>query len=257
MELRTPGEIDAMYAAGQVVAAALTAVQAEARTSMTLADLDAVAAQVIRDAGAEPLFLDYHPSWAPTPFPGTICASVNDAIVHGIPGARRIEDGDLVSIDCGARLDGWCGDAAVSFVVGTPAAADLKLIEATAKALDAGIAAARPDNRIGDVANAIGRKARRSGFGLLENHGGHAIGRTMHEAPFVPNEGRKRSGPRLRPGAVIAIEPMLIAGGGDAYRTGEDGWTLLSADGSRTAHVEHTVAVTADGPQVLTAPQPA
>lgn len=253
MELRTPGEVDAMHAAGQVVAAALSAVHAEASTSTTPADLDQVAAQVIREAGAKPLFLGYQPLWAPTPFPGTICASVNDAVVHGIPGAQRIEDGDLVSIDCGAELDGWCGDAAISFVVGTPAEADLKLIDATTKALDAGIAAARPGNRIGDVANAIGRKARRGGYGLLEGYGGHAIGRTMHEQPSVPNEGRKRTGPRLHPGAVIAIEPMLIAGGGDSYRTGEDGWTLLTADGSRAAHVEHTVAVTADGPRVLTA----
>lgn len=253
MELRTPAEIDAMHAAGQVVAAALSALHAEASTSTSLADLDGLAAQVIRDAGAKPLFLGYLPPWAPTPFPGTICASVNDAVVHGIPADRRIEDGDLVSIDCGAELDGWCGDAAISFVVGTPADSDVKLIDATAKALDAGIAAARPGNRIGDVANAIGRKARRGGYGLLEGFGGHAIGRTMHEQPSVPNEGRKRTGQKLLPGAVIAIEPMLIEGGGDTYRTAEDGWTLLTTDGSRAAHIEHTVAVTADGPRVLTA----
>lgn len=253
MELRTPGEIDAMHAAGQVVARALAAMRSAADVGVAPTEVDAVGADVLADAGACSPFLDYHPGWAPSPFPGVSCISVNDAIVHGIPSSAPLVDGDLVSIDFGAELDGWCGDAAVSFVVGTPAEADLKLIDATAKSLDAGIAAATPGNRIGDIANAIGRKARRGGYGLLEGHGGHGIGHTMHEdEPFVPNDGRKRTGPRLEPGLVIAIEPMLIAGGGDAYRTADDGWTLLSADGSRAAHVEHTVAVTAGGPRVLT-----
>ncbi|MGH3357993.1 MAG: type I methionyl aminopeptidase [Nocardioidaceae bacterium] len=256
MEQRTPGEIDAMHAAGQVVARALAAMRTAVDVGVSPTELDTVGADVLTDAGADSPFLDYHPSWAPSPFPGVSCISVNDAIVHGIPSSSPLVDGDLVSIDFGAVLDGWCGDAAISFVVGTPNDLDLKLVDATVKALDAGIAAATPGSRIGDVANAIGRKARRGRYGLLEAHGGHGIGHTMHEAPFVPNEGRKRTGPRLEPGTVIAIEPMLIAGGGDAYYAGDDGWTLFSADGSRTAHVEHTVAVTANGPRVLTSLEP-
>ena len=254
VELRTAAEVEAMRAAGRVVAQALAAVRAHARPGVRLAELDAVAATVIRDAGASPVFLDYHPSWAPSPFPGVICASVNDDVVHAIPGPRRLADGDLVSIDCGARLDGWCGDAAVSFVVGTADPADLALIDVTERALAAGIAAARPGAHVGDIGAAVGQVARAAGYGMLADHGGHGIGRTMHEEPFVPNEGRRGTGRRLEPGLVVAIEPMLHAGGSDGYVTRSDGWTLATADGSRAAHAEHTVAVTADGPRVLTAP---
>lgn len=254
VELKTPGEVEAMREAGRVVARALEAVRRHAAPGVSLVELDTVAADLIRAAGASPVFLDYHPSWAPSPFPGVICASVNDDVVHAIPGRRRLDDGDLVSIDCGATLDGWCGDAAVSFVVGAADPADRALIEVTERALAAGIAAARPGARIGDIGAAVGSVARGAGYGMLADHGGHGIGRTMHEEPFVPNEGLPGQGRRLVPGLVIAIEPMLHAGGSDGYVTRADGWTLATADGSRAAHAEHTVAVTADGPRVLTLP---
>jgi methionyl aminopeptidase len=254
IELKNRTELDAMRAAGRVVAAALAAVRAQAEVGVTLRQLDAIAADVIADAGAVPSFLHYHPASAPTPYPAVICASVNDAVVHGIPTEYRIADGDLVSIDCGAHLDGWCGDSAISFVVGRADPADLTLIDTTRRALDAGIAAARPGNRLGDVSHAVGVVARAGGYGLLAGHGGHGVGRAMHEPPHVPNEGTPGRGLRLVPGLVIAIEPMLIAGGGDDYRVERDGWTLSTADGSRAAHVEHTVAITDDGPVVLTAP---
>jgi len=254
IERKTPGEIAVMREAGLVVAEALAAVRAAAVVGTTLAELDAVAAAVMARAGATPAFLHYRPSWAPTPFPGVICTSVNDAVVHGIPDGRRLADGDLLSIDCGAFVRGWCADAAVSIVVGTPTDRDRALIEATEAALRRGIEAVVASNRLGDVADAIGAGARRAGYGLLADHGGHGIGRAMHEAPFVPNEGRPGRGHPLRPGLVLALEPMLIADGSDAYRTDPDGWTVRTAGGSRAAHSEHTVAVTDEGPLVLTAP---
>ncbi|MFJ9669983.1 type I methionyl aminopeptidase [Streptomyces sp. NPDC101221] len=252
VELKTDSSIDAMHAAGQVVARALTAVRQAADVGVSLLDLDAVAHEVLRGAGAGSPFLGYRPSFAPTPFPGVICASVNDAIVHGIPDGYRLRDGDLVSIDCGALLDGWAGDSALSFVVGTPRAADVKLIETAERALEAGIGAAVVGNRIGDIAHAIGTVCRAGGYGIMDDFGGHGIGRHMHEDPGVPNEGRPGRGLPLRHGMVIAIEPMLIAGGRDDYHAAPDGWTLRTNDGSRAAHVEHTVAITESGPRVLT-----
>ena len=252
--LKTDDEIELMRAAGRIVANALEAARRHAAVGTTLRELDELAESVIRDRGGEPLFKNYHPRWSPTPFPGTICASVNDVVVHGIPNAQPLVAGDLVSIDCGARLDGWCGDAAISFIVGEADPDDLTLIETTERALRAGIAAAEPGVTMGDVAHAIGEVARSAGYGLLANHGGHGIGREMHESPSVPNEGHERTGLRLHPGLVIALEPMLIAGGGDDYKVDADGWTIRTADGSRAAHAEHTVAVTATGPRILTLP---
>ncbi|MBZ6084825.1 type I methionyl aminopeptidase [Streptomyces olivaceus] len=252
VELKTDTSIDAMHAAGQVVARALTAVRQAADVGVSLLELDAVAHEVLREAGAGSPFLGYRPSFAPTPFPGVICASVNDAIVHGIPDGYRLRDGDLVSIDCGALLDGWAGDSALSFVVGTPRAADVTLIETAERALEAGIGAAVVGNRIGDIAHAIGTVCRAGEYGIMEDFGGHGIGRHMHEDPGVPNEGRPGRGLPLRHGMVIAIEPMLISGGRDDYHAAADGWTLRSNDGTRAAHVEHTVAITKDGPRVLT-----
>jgi methionyl aminopeptidase len=251
-ELKSEAELAVMREAGQIVAAALDAARRQAAVGVTLRELDEVAATVIAARGAQPLFLHYHPRWAPTPFPGVICTSVNDVVVHGIPSDERLADGDLVSIDCGARFDGWCGDAAISFIVGEPDHRDVELIETTNQALEAGIAAARPGNTLGDVGEAIGKVVRGAGYGLLADHGGHGIGRRMHEDPSVPNEGRSGSGIRLEPGLVLALEPMLVAGGTDAYRVDRDGWTVRTKDGSRAAHSEHTVAVTATGPRVLT-----
>ena len=264
IELKTSHEIELMRHAGRITAAALDAVRQAAAVGVRLADLDTVAAAVIADAGADALFRGYHPRWAPSPFPGVTCISVNDAVVHGIPGRDILAPGDLVSVDCGARFRGWSGDAAITFVVGRHpdpenTRGDQALIAATQAALDAGIAAARPGNKLGDIAHAIGTVARRSGYGLMESHGGHGIGREMHEAPHVPNEGRPARGLTLRPGLVLALEPMLIAGGTDAYDEDPDGWTLRTADGTRAAHIEHTVAITEHGPDVLTrlrAPMP-
>ncbi|MGZ5368930.1 MAG: type I methionyl aminopeptidase [Aeromicrobium sp.] len=252
IEMKTAANIAAMRESGRVVARALAAMRDAAAIGTTMIDLDAVGAKVLADVGATSPFLNYHPDWARSPFPASICASVNDAVVHGIPTGIPLGDGDLVSIDFGAILNGWAGDAAISFIVGTARQEDLDLIETTERALAAGIAAARPGNRVGDIGHAIAQVARAKGYGLLADHGGHGIGRTMHEDPHIPNDARAGRGLKLRPGLVIAIEPMLHAGGSDGYINGADGWTLRTADGSRAAHVEHTVAITADGPVILT-----
>ncbi|MEU9053418.1 type I methionyl aminopeptidase [Streptomyces sp. NPDC048384] len=251
--MKTNRSIDAMYEAGQVVGQALTAVRKAADVGVSLLELDEVAREVLRDAGATSPFLGYRPSFAPVPFPAVICASVNDAIVHGIPTGYRLRDGDLVSIDCGAELGGWTGDSAISFTVGSARPADVRLIETAERALAAGIEAAVVGNRLGDIAHAIGSVCRTAGYGIPDGFGGHGIGRKMHEDPSVPNEGPPSRGMRLRAGLVLAIEPMLIAGGEDGYHAAPDGWTLCTNDGSRAAHAEHTVAVTESGPRILTA----
>jgi methionyl aminopeptidase len=253
-QIKTAGEIAAMREAGRVVAAALHRMRELADVGVSLLELDRVAAEVLAEAGATPAFLNYHPRWAPSPFPGVICASVNDAVVHGIPTGYRLQDGDLVSIDFGAFLDGWCGDSAISFTVGTASPEDQQLVEDTEQAMLRGIEAARVGNKMGDIAYAIGGAARRAGYGLLADHGGHGIGRAMHEEPHVPNDGRPGRGIKLQPGLVLAIEPMLMLGGKDGYVPDDDGWTLRSANGRRAAHFEHTIAITADGPQILTLP---
>jgi methionyl aminopeptidase len=254
VEIKTDESLDAMRVAGRVVAEALAAVRAAAAPGIRLLDLDEVARTVLREAGATSPFLGYRPSFAPTPFPAVICASVNDAIVHGIPDGSRLRDGDLVGIDCGAVVDGWAGDAAVSFTVGTPRPEDRRLMDTTQQALTAGIAAAVVGARIGDISHAIGSVGRAAGYGIPDGFGGHGIGRRMHEDPAVPNDGRPGRGLVLRHGLVIAIEPMFLAGGKDDYYPDGDGWTLRTTDGSRAAHFEHTVAITEDGPRVLTVP---
>ncbi|MGW7045379.1 type I methionyl aminopeptidase [Streptomyces avermitilis] len=253
VELKTDTSIDAMHEAGQVVGRALTAVREAADVGVSLLELDEVARGVLREAGASSPFLGYRPSFAPTPFPAVICASVNEAIVHGIPDGYRLRDGDLVSVDFGAELGGWVGDSAISFIVGAPRAADVRLVETAERALAAGIAAAVVGNRIGDIAHAIGSVCRSAGYGIPDGFGGHGVGRRMHEDPPVPNEGRPRRGLPLRHGMVLAIEPMLIGGGTDGFHAAADGWTLRTDDGSRAAHAEHTVAITEAGPRILTA----
>lgn len=253
VELKTPGEIEAMRAAGAVVADILVAVHAHAAVGVRLDELDALARTMLDAAGAGSPFLGYQPAFARTPYPGALCLSVNDAVLHGPPSGYRLRDGDLLSVDCGATLDGWTGDAAVSFCVGAAHADDLALLRATEQALLDGIAAARPGARLGDISAAIGAVARAAGYGLHTDFGGHGVGHTMHEGPSVPNDGRPGRGLRLRAGLTIAIEPWFLAGGLDAYCVDPDGWTLRSTDGSRGAHFEHTIAVTDDGPVVLTA----
>src|SRR5680860_911225 len=215
-----------MREAGRVVGRAHEAMRDLAKVGSTLQELDAIARRVLAEHGATSAFLGYHPHFAPGPFPGVICASVNDVVVHGFPTEQTLADGDLVSIDLGAVLNGWVGDAAISFVVGEPDPADLALIAHTEEALHAGIEAARAGNRMGDVAAAIGAIGRGHGYGIPEGWGGHGIGRQMHEDPSVPNEGPAGRGLRLKPGLVIAIEPMFMAGGSDDIRLDDDGWTV-------------------------------
>ncbi|MEU8764634.1 type I methionyl aminopeptidase [Streptomyces sp. NPDC048659] len=253
VEIKTEENLLAMRETGRVVAQALAAVREKAAPGVTLGELDRAAREVLAGAGAGSPFLDYHPEWAPVPFPAVVCLSVNDAIVHGVPDGTRLADGDLVSADCGAVLGGWVGDSAVSFTVGAARPADTRLIDTAYEALEAGIAAARVGNRIGDIAHAVGRVCRRAGYGIPDGLGGHGVGRSMHEGPDIPNEGRPGRGMQLRHGMVLAIEPMLIGGGRDDHYTAADGWTIRTLDGSRAAHAEHTVAVTDEGPRILTA----
>ncbi|MET7549098.1 type I methionyl aminopeptidase [Streptomyces sp. NPDC005479] len=254
VEIKADAALDAMREAGRVVARALAAAREAAGVGESLRELDEAARSVLAEAGAGSPFLGYRPSFAPVAFPAVICTSVNDAVSHGIPTGYRLRDGDLVSIDCGAQLDGWTGDAAITFTVGTPRPGDLDLIDATQQALDAGIAAAQVGSRIGDMSHAIDTVARKAGCGMPADFGGHGIGRRMHEDPHVPNRGRPGRGFPLRHGLVLAIEPMLMAGGRNTYRTDIDGWTLRTTDGSRAAHIEHTVAITDQGPRILTLP---
>lgn len=250
--LKSPSEIAVMREAGRIVARALHAVTEAARPGVRLAELDELAADLISAAGAKPSFLGYQPSWAPTPYPAVLCLSVNDAIVHGIPGRGRLVEGDLLSVDCGAYVDGYHGDAAVTVPIGSVDDAARRLAATTSAALVAGVAAARPGARIGDISHAVETVARGAGYGQPAGIGGHGVGRAMHEDPSVPNTGRPHRGMTLREGLVIAIEPMLIEGGDDRHRVDTDGWTVRTVDGSRAAHAEHTLAITADGPVVLT-----
>ncbi len=241
-----------MAAAGAVVAAALKAVHAAAAPGVSTLSLDEIAELVIREAGATPSFLGYHG------YPASICASINDRVVHGIPSAAEVlAPGDLVSIDCGAVLDGWHGDAAFTFGIGALREADEALSAATRESLEAGIAAMIVGNRLTDVAHAVEMGTRageaRYGreFGIVQGYGGHGIGRQMHMDPFLPNEGAPGRGPLLAAGSVLAIEPMLTLGTGKTVVLADE-WTVTTADGSRAAHWEHTVAVTEAGPRILT-----
>lgn len=253
IELRTVDEIERMRPAGAFVARVLEATRDAARPGVDLLDLDALAHRMIREAGAESCYVDYHPSFGASPFGKVICTSVNDAALHGLPHPYRLRDGDLLSLDFAASVDGWVADSAVSFVVGEGASPDdLELIETCERALAAGVDALRPGARLGDVSAAVGTVARAAGYAVNLQFGGHGVGRTMHGDPHVPNDGRAGRGWPVRPGLVVAIEPWLMRGT-DRIVTDADGWTLRSVDGSRAAHVEHTVAVTEDGPLVLTA----
>jgi methionyl aminopeptidase len=251
IELRTPAQIEQMRPAGRFVGEVLTALKAKADVGVNLLELDALAHQMIRDRGAESCYIDYHPSFGASPFGKVLCTSVNDAVLHGLPHDYVLQDGDLLSVDFAASVDGWVSDSALSVVVGTARQEDLDLIETTTRALDAGIAAAKPGNRLGDISAAIGDVARAAGLGVNLQFGGHGVGRTMHGEPHVPNDGRAARGLKLRPGLVIAIEPWFLHTTDEIF-TDPDGWTLRSKDGSRGAHMEHTVAITIDGPLVLT-----
>lgn len=245
-----------MRVAGRVVAETLAAVEAAVRPGVTTGEIDALAEACIRSRGARPSFPDV------PDYRHTLCVSVNDEVVHGIPGPRRLREGDVVSVDCGASVDGWHGDSAITVVVGGPEAGrpeDLELIEACTDALWAGIAAFVVGGRLFDVGEAVEdsveRSAARAGrapYGILDGYEGHGIGREMHENPGVPNVAVRARGPKIQAGATVAIEPMITLGTSEGH-TLSDGWTVVTTDGSRGAHVEHTVAATPDGPWVLTA----
>jgi methionyl aminopeptidase len=252
IELRTAAEIEQMKPAGRFVADVLTRLVEVADVGVNLLELDALAHEMIRARGAESCYIDYHPSFGAMPFGKVLCTSVNDAVLHGLPHDYALQDGDLLSVDFAAAVDGWVSDSAVSVVVGTPAQRDLDLIDTASRALDAGIAAAQPGSRIGDISAAIAEVAHADGLSINTDFGGHGVGRTMHGDPHVPNNGRPGRGYPLKPGLVIAIEPWFLQTT-DVLYTDPDGWTLRSGDGSRGAHMEHTIAVTDQGPLVLTA----
>jgi methionyl aminopeptidase len=251
VQIKTPAQLALMWQAGQVVAAALEAAAAAAAPGVSTAELDGIAAARIAAAGAVPSFLGYHG------YPATICASVNDEIVHGIPGTTRVlRAGDIVSIDCGAIVDGWHADAALTVGVGDISAELTKLLADCERALWQGIAAARPGARLSDISHAVERSVRAAGeYGIVEDYVGHGIGTEMHMDPAVPNFGKPGRGPVLREGMALAIEPLLVLGSPDTRLLADD-WTVVSEDGGWSAHFEHTVAVTADGPWVLTASAP-
>jgi methionyl aminopeptidase len=234
-----------MRRAGRVVAEMHDVCREAIRPGVTTAQLDALARDVLDRRGATSNFLGYGG------FPAVLCASVNDEIVHGIPGSRVLEEGDVVSIDCGAVVDGWHGDAAFTTTVGQGSAADLELIEVGRRSLEAGIAQVVAGNTLGDLGHAVESVVRAAGFSVLEDHCGHGIGRAMHEAPDVLNTGKPGKGLAIEVGMVLAIEPMVCAGTSE-YQVLEDGWTVVTADGARSVHWEHTVAVTEHGPEVLT-----
>ena len=241
-----------MHEAGRFAASVLEATAAATAVGVNLLELDALAHDMIRERGAESCYIDYHPSFGASPFGKVLCTSVNDAALHGLPHDYKLRDGDVVSLDFAASVDGWVADSALTVIVGEADPEDVRLIETVEAALAAGIAAAQPGGRMGDVSAAIGKVARAAGYGVNLDFGGHSVGRTMHGDLHVPNDGRPGRGFPLQPGLVFAIEPWLMRGTDRIY-TDKDGWTLRSADGSRAAHAEHTVAITADGPRVLTA----
>jgi methionyl aminopeptidase len=245
--------IEEMRPVGAFVGSVLSALQSAAKPGVSLLELDALAHDMIRQVGATSCYIDYHPSFGGSPFGKVLCTSVNDAALHGLPYDYSLQGGDLLSLDFAVNLGGWVADSALSLVVGSPSnPEDQRLIEVCEEALKAGINAAVAGNRLGDISHAIGTVAKAHGFAVNTDFGGHGVGRTMHEDPSIRNDGTPGQGPKLKPGMVFAIEPWLMHTTSEIY-TDDDGWTLRSADGSRAAHVEHTVVVTKNGPLVLTA----
>lgn len=247
--IKRPSEIEKMRASGRVLADILDVLQAEIRPGISTGDLDRIAERMIRDAGAIPSFKGYGSN---PPFPASICASLNDEVVHGIPSpARRLADGDVVSIDIGCILDGWHADCARTWTVGAVPPEVTELIDATRRGIAAGIAAAVAGNRLGDVGHAIESVANERGYGIVRPFVGHGIGTSMHEEPQVANYGRPGTGMLIEPGMCFAIEPMFTMGGDDVF-VDDDNWTVRTVDGSLAAHFENTIAVTENGPQILT-----
>lgn len=243
--IKSRREMEAMERAGAIVGATLTLLKKSVEPGMTTADLNRIADKNIRSMGAVPTFIGYHG------FPAAICASVNEEIVHGIPGKRVLKEGDIIKMDCGATIDGFIGDAAISVAVGEISEEAQKLMDDTEASLYAGIAAAQPGNRIGDIGAAVSGYATPRGYGVVRQFVGHGVGRYLHEDPQVPNYGEAGKGVLLRTGMCICIEPMLNIGTEDTTILDDD-WTVVTADGALSAHFEHTLAITADGPKILT-----
>ncbi|SMC97286.1 type I methionyl aminopeptidase [Sporomusa malonica] len=243
--LKSQRELNYLRDAGRIVAETLNEVKKAVKPEVTTLELDRIAEQYIKSKGAVPAFKGYHG------FPGNICASVNEEVVHGIPGLKRLKNGDNVSIDIGAIINGYCGDAAITVPVGEVDAEVEKLIEVTEQSLYKGIEKAIAGSRLGDVSHSIQTYAEGHGYGVVRDFVGHGIGRNMHEDPQIPNYGLPGRGPRLKSGMTLAIEPMINAGTHEV-KTLSDNWTVVTADGKRSAHFEHTIAITADGPEILT-----
>ncbi|WP_369256330.1 type I methionyl aminopeptidase [Geodermatophilus amargosae] len=256
IEILEPTELPRARAAGALVAGILQTLRSRCAVGTNLLDVDRWTQAMIAEAGATSCYVDYAPSFGRGPFGHHICTSVNDAVLHGLPHDRTLADGDLLTLDLAVSLDGVVADSAVSFLVGDSRPPEsVALISATQRALGAGIAAARPGARIGDVSHAIGTVLGEAGYRVNTEFGGHGVGSTMHQDPHVPNSGRPGRGYRLRPGLLLALEPWVMADT-DELVTDPDGWTLRSSTGCRTAHSEHTIAVTDDGAEVLTLPEP-
>lgn len=251
IQLKSRREIDKMRQAGRVVALVHQALRERVRPGVSTQELDELAERIVRDNGGIPAFKGYKSGRGPA-FPATLCTSVNEQVVHGIPGPDSVlQDGDIVSCDVGVQLDGFFADGAVTLPVGQVSEEALRLLSATEQSLHAGIRALKPGARLGDVSAAIQRVAEEAGFGVVREFVGHGIGRALHEDPQVPNYGRPGTGPVIQPGMVLAIEPMINAGTPDV-QAAADGWTVLTADGKWSAHFEHTIAVTDEGAEILT-----
>jgi methionyl aminopeptidase len=252
IELLSPGEVDQARVSGQFVAQTLSDLRTRIEPGINLLEIDDWAAAMIRSAGARSCYVDYAPSFGRGPFGKVICTSVNDAVLHGLPHDYTLKDGDLLTLDFAASVNGWVTDSAISFIVGDSASPeDQHMIETTEQALAAGIQAAGDGARIGDISHAIGTVLESARFTVNTEFGGHGVGRTMHQDPHIPNTGRPGRGYALRPGLLLAIEPWIMKGTNKLI-TDADGWTLRSSNGGRTAHSEHTIAVTDSGPVILT-----
>jgi methionyl aminopeptidase len=244
---KSPSEIDRLRQAGRITASTIERLLPEVKPGVTTKQLDAVAEEHIRREGGTPSFKGYRG------FPASICTSINEEVVHGIPGTRRLQDGDLISLDVGAIWEGYHGDSAVTVFVGEPPSGEAeKLVRATEESLEAGISMIRPGGHLSDIGHAVQQVVEGAGFAVVREYVGHGIGRNLHEDPQIPNFGSPGRGPEIRPGLVVAVEPMVIAGDWQT-RVLADDWTVVSADGGLAAHFEHTIAVTEDGPEVLTA----
>lgn len=251
IKIKRADEIVRMRKSGQLVARVLEEMRVQARPGVSTGRLNALAEEMALNAGAVPVFKNYPHPQRGNPFPGAICASVNEEVVHGIPGSRILRDGDIISIDYGVILNGYAGDAAVTIAIGAVDPAVSKLLKVTEEALMKGIHAARVGARIGAISSAVQQHVESNGFSVVRDYVGHGIGKAMHEEPPVPNYGRENQGPRIKAGMALAIEPMVNLGGWEVY-TADDGWTVRTEDGKPSAHFEHSVAIRDSGPEILT-----